>query len=164
MITIDDKNYDLKFLLNFEMLREILIKLAKNQNNILKDVESIQNSNKERDFKIMKLERMIKELEQENDNMEEFEPKINYIEKEVEIKEKREIESQNNNININEEDKEKSEEKEEEKEEKEEKGEKEEKEEEKEKKEKVIYEKKTEDKKDNIKEDSDKQDIKKNIE
>ena len=170
MITIEEKEYDLKYLLHFDMLREILIKLAKNQNILQKDVESIKNSNKERDYKIMKLEKNIKE--QEKDIFDEFEPRNNYIDKEDILKEKKEIDSQNNNININEEEYQKSEkiEEEEEKEEKEEKKEKNKKEEkekniEKEKseqkEERLKNEKKTDNKKDNIKEDSDRQKTKK---
>ena len=42
MLTIEEKDYDLNFLLHFEMLREILIKLAKNQNALQKDVNLIK--------------------------------------------------------------------------------------------------------------------------
>ena len=107
MITIEEKEYDLQFLLNFDMLREILIKLAQNQNILQKDVESIKNTNKERDYKLMKLEKMIKE--KEKDLIDDFE----LIQKEDKLKEKRELESQNNNININEEEKEEQDENEE---------------------------------------------------
>ena len=109
MITIEEKEYDLKYLLNYDMLREILIKLAQNQNILQKDVESIKNTNKERDYKLMKLEKMIKEQEKEKDIIDDFE----LIQKEDKLKEKRELESQNNNININEEEKEEQDENEE---------------------------------------------------
>ena len=113
MITIEEKEYDLNFLIHFDMLREILIKLSTNQANLLKDVESIKNSNKERDYKIMKIEKVIKE--QINESFDEFESKITHMENEEEKREKKEIESQNNNIiNIKEKDiKEEKEEKEE---------------------------------------------------
>ena len=106
MLTIEEKDYDLNFLLHFEMLREILIKLAKNQNALLKDVNIIKDTNKQRDNKIMKLEKIIKESE--NEMIEDFEPKHTYIEREEEekVQEKKEhmeVDSQNNNININQE-------------------------------------------------------------
>ena len=99
MLKIDEKDYDLNFLINFEMLREILIKLAKNQTALIKDVNSIKNSNKERDYKIMKLEKTIRE-QQENEMMEELEPHIAYREKDEAKEEKKKIESQNININV----------------------------------------------------------------
>ena len=106
MLTIEEKDYDLNFLLHFEMLREILIKLAKNQNALQKDVNLIKETNKQRDYKIMKLEKIIKESE--NEMIEDFEPKNTYIEREEEekVEEKKEhmeVDSQNNNININQE-------------------------------------------------------------
>ena len=94
MLKIDEKDYDLNLLIHFDMLREILIKLAKNQSDLIKDVDSIKNSNKERDYKIMKIEKAIRE--QENEIEEEFESHVIYKEKE---EEKREIESKNININ-----------------------------------------------------------------
>ena len=69
MLTIEEKDYDLNYLLHFDMLREILIKLAKNQTTLIKDVNSLKNSNKERDYKIMKIEKGIKELEKERAEM-----------------------------------------------------------------------------------------------
>jgi len=109
MLTIEEKDYDLNFLIHFDMLREILIKLAKNQNSLLKDVNLIKDTNKQRDYKIMKLEKIIKESE--NEMNEYLEPKNTYLEKEKEEeeekveekKEQMEVDSQNNNININQE-------------------------------------------------------------
>ena len=103
MLTIEEKEYDLNFLIHFDMLRELLIKLSTNQANLLKDVESIKNSNKERDYKIMKLEKVIKE--QFNESSDENETKNIYMNGEEEKKEKKVIDSQNNNININDKDK-----------------------------------------------------------
>ena len=60
MLTIEEKDYDLKYLLQFDMLREILIKLAKNQKSLQKDIDSIKNSNIERDNKIKSLQEYIK--------------------------------------------------------------------------------------------------------
>ena len=100
MLTIDEKEYDLKYLIHFDMLREILIKLSKNQVSLQKDVESLKNANKEKDYKIMKIEKMIREQE-ENQMYEELEPKNAFIEKE---EEKREIDYQSNNIDLNNED------------------------------------------------------------
>ena len=109
MLTIEEKDYDLNFLIHFDMLREILIKLAKNQNALLKDVNLIKDTNKQRDYKIMKLEKIIKESE--NEMNEYLEPKNTYLEKEKEEEEEKveekkehmEVDSQNNNININQE-------------------------------------------------------------
>ena len=60
MLTIEEKNYDLKYLLQFDMLREILIKLVRNQKSLQNDIDSIKNSNIERDNKIMSIQEYIK--------------------------------------------------------------------------------------------------------
>ena len=60
MLTIEEKDYDLKYLIHFDMLREILIKLAKNQKSLQNDIDSIKNSNLERDNKIMNLQQYMK--------------------------------------------------------------------------------------------------------
>ena len=95
MLTIEEKEYDLNYLIHFDMLREILIKLAKNQTALIRDVDLIKNSNKERDYKLMKIEKLVKE--QENQMMEEIAQYNIYKEKEEE-KEERGIESKNINI------------------------------------------------------------------
>ena len=71
MLTIEEKDYDLKYLIHFDMLREILIKLAKNQKSLQNDIDSIKNSNIERDNKIMSLQQHIKG---DNGDFEEYNP------------------------------------------------------------------------------------------
>ena len=102
MITIDEKDYNLNFLIHFDMLKEILIKLSKNQSELLRDVSSIKESNKTRDYKIMKIENSLKGQETQ---YEELEQKNASIEKNEEKKEKREFDSLINNTSSNEEEK-----------------------------------------------------------
>ena len=90
MLTIEEKDYDLNYLIHFDMLREILIKLVKSQKNIQKDIDSIKKSNRERDYKIYKIE---KDLKNEDDEDIYF-PKNNF---KYEVKEKIEKNSENNN-------------------------------------------------------------------
>ena len=107
MLTIEEKDYDLNFLINFEMLREILIRLARDQKELQTEFKSMKDSNKERDFKILKLEGMIKEAE--NRMIDNYEIRNKYLnedkEKKEDIieekKEKIDIDSQQNNIDIN---------------------------------------------------------------
>ena len=107
MLTIEEKDYDLNFLINFEMLREILIRLARDQKELQKEFKSMKDSNKERDFKILKLERMIKEAE--NRMIDNYEIRNKYSNEDKEKKddiieekeEKIDIDSQHNNIDIN---------------------------------------------------------------
>ena len=101
MLSIDEKDYDLNFLIHFDMLREILIKLSKNQSSLLRDVNSIKKSNRERDYKIMQIEKTLKE--QENGQYEEFDQKNGSVEKDEEKKEKREYDSLINNTSSEEE-------------------------------------------------------------
>ena len=75
MFRIDEKDYDLNFLLRFDMLKEVLMKLLKNQNNLQNEIDILRNSNVERDNKIMNLEQIITEL-QEKSNFEESESSV----------------------------------------------------------------------------------------
>ena len=101
MLTIEEKDYDLKYLIHFDMLREILIKLAKNQKSLQNDIDSIKNSNIERDNKIMNLQQYMKG---DNDDLEEYNP-IKYDAKNEEEnkkeEEKEEIDLENNQEIIN---------------------------------------------------------------
>jgi len=105
MFRIEEKDYDLNYLLRFDMLREILMKLLKNQNNLQNEIDLIKNSNKERDDKIVNIEQIITELQEEsNKNEIEIEPEKKEVEFEDNaqsvIKEK-EINNLNNNIDAN---------------------------------------------------------------
>ena len=71
MLTIEEKDYDLKYLIHFDMLKEILIKLAKNQKSLQNDIDSIKNSNIERDNKIMNLQQYMKD---DKDDFKEYNP------------------------------------------------------------------------------------------
>ena len=77
MLSIEEKDYDLSLLLNFNMLKEILMKLLKNQNVLQNEIDLLKNSNNERDNKIFNIEQLITELQEEesikDDN--EIEPK-----------------------------------------------------------------------------------------
>ena len=75
MFRIEEKEYDLNFLLRFDMLKEILNFFLKNQNDLRTEINLIKNSNKERDAKILNIEQIITEL-QEVQNEQEIEPKI----------------------------------------------------------------------------------------
>ena len=105
MLNIEEKDYDLKYLLQFDMLREILIKLAKNQKSLQNDIDSIKNSNIERDSKIMSLQEYIKG---ETGDSEDNNPINNDIQteedKKDEEKEKKELDSENKTEIINNED------------------------------------------------------------
>ena len=75
MFRIEEKDYDLNYLLRFDMLREILMKLLKNQKNLQNEIDLLKNSNKERDDKIVNIEQLITELQEElNKNEVEMEP------------------------------------------------------------------------------------------
>ena len=64
MLKLDEKNYDVNNLLgiNFDILKEVLLKLSQNQNNIQIEIKDLKDSNEERDKKILELENKIKEL------------------------------------------------------------------------------------------------------
>ena len=65
MFRIEEKDYDLNFLFRYDMLREILIKLLKNQNNLKNEIDLLNISNKDRDNKIVNIEKTITELQEE---------------------------------------------------------------------------------------------------
>ena len=52
MYKIDEKDYDFNFLIHFDMLKEVLIKLVRNQKELEKEITKIKKSNGERDKKI----------------------------------------------------------------------------------------------------------------
>ena len=52
MYKIDEKDYDFNFLIHFDMLKELLIKLVRNQKELDKEITKIKKSNVERDNKI----------------------------------------------------------------------------------------------------------------
>ena len=64
MLKLDEKEYNLNNILglNFDMLKEILLKLSLNQNNIHVEIKGVKDSNEERDKKISDLDNKIKEL------------------------------------------------------------------------------------------------------
>ena len=59
MLHLERKEYDLNMLLNFEMLKEILIKLAKSQDKLEGEIKNINHINSKRDKIIIKLEKEI---------------------------------------------------------------------------------------------------------
>ena len=59
MLHLERKEYDLNMLLNFEMLKEILIKLAKSQDKLEDEIKNINHINSKRDKIIIKLEKEI---------------------------------------------------------------------------------------------------------
>ena len=68
MLKLEEKKYDLNNLLglNFDMLREVLIKLAQSQNNLENEIKGIKDRNVKRDKKISSLEKIITELYNNN--------------------------------------------------------------------------------------------------
>ena len=64
MLKLNESEYNLDniFGLNFDLLKEILIKLAKNDNKTIKDINDIKYSNLLRDQRILDLEQKITEL------------------------------------------------------------------------------------------------------
>ena len=101
MFRIEEKDYDLNFLLRFDMLKEILMKLLKNQNNLQNEIDILRNTNIERDNKISNLEQIISEI-QDKSSFEESESEqkneITFEEKEENKVENKEINTVNNNI------------------------------------------------------------------
>jgi hypothetical protein len=86
------------------MLREILMKLLKNQKNLQNEIDLLKNSNKERDDKIVNIEQLITELQEEsNKNEVEMEPQkeAEFEDNNQKIIEEKEKNNLNNNININ---------------------------------------------------------------
>jgi hypothetical protein len=60
MLKIEEKEYDLNFLFqfsfDFQMLKEILIKLAKSNQDLESRIKNLEKSNKEKDNRISNLE------------------------------------------------------------------------------------------------------------
>ena len=61
MLRIDKTEYDLNLLFSFEVLKEILLKLARTQDKIEKDLRNMKNSNSKRDKEILKIEKILGE-------------------------------------------------------------------------------------------------------
>ena len=108
MLKLNGSEYNLDnlFGINFDLLKEILIKLAKNNDNTIKDINVIKNTNISRDQRISALEQKITELK---NNINIISNNINNIPKEKEIKniikEDKKIEvtfeaSNNNEVNV----------------------------------------------------------------
>ena len=106
MFRIEEKDYDLNFLLRFDMLKEVLMKLLKNQSNLQNEIDILRNTNIERDNKILNLEQIISEIQEKSS----FEESGSESEQNNEITseqikenkiEKKELNKVNNNINDN---------------------------------------------------------------
>ena len=80
---LEKKEYNLNMLLNFEMLKEILIKLSKSQDKLENEIKSIHQMNSKRDNLIIQLEKSVFNNSSYHDNLQK---EIN--EEEKEIKEK----------------------------------------------------------------------------
>ena len=103
MFRLEEKDYDLNFVLRFDMLKEILIKLLKNQNNLQNEIDLLKTSNKERDNKIINIEQIITELQEESNRDEsriESKKEIEFEENQnvKNIVEEKELNNINNNI------------------------------------------------------------------
>ena len=59
MLYLEKKEYDLSFLLNFEMLKEILTKLSKSQDKLENEIKNIYQTNLKRDSIIIELEKKV---------------------------------------------------------------------------------------------------------
>ena len=106
MFRIEEKDYDLNFLLRFDMLKEVLMKLLKNQSNLQNEIDILRNTNIERDNKILNLEQIISEIQEKSS----FEESGSESEQNNEITseqikenkiEEKELNKVNNNINDN---------------------------------------------------------------
>ena len=109
MLNLDNKEYDLNTLFSFEVLKEILLKLARSQDKIENDIKNIKQNISKKDKIVLKLQKTIfnqsDENEEENGDEDENEFNNNEIgiddnekkiqEKEYENKEQKEI-----NLNI----------------------------------------------------------------
>ena len=115
MLHIEKKEYNLNMLLNFEMLKEILIKLSISQEKLEDEIKSIHQMNSKRDDIIIKLEKtvfntsdhheqiqnQIEEREKENkETITEAKP-YNEFENNNEIQDKEEYNKDENKANIN---------------------------------------------------------------
>ena len=72
MLKFEEELYDLNFLfscnIDFKMLKEVLLKLAKKQTNLEKEIKSLKISNVKRDKKIAKLLRQLRPSKNDNKN------------------------------------------------------------------------------------------------
>ena len=72
MLKLEEELYDLNFLfscnIDFKMLKEVLLKLAKKQTNLEKEIKSLKISNVKRDKKIAKLLRQLRPSKNDNKN------------------------------------------------------------------------------------------------
>ena len=59
MLHLESKEYNLNMLLSFEMLKEVLIKLAKSQDKLEDEMQKMQKANSNRDKMIIKLEKSV---------------------------------------------------------------------------------------------------------
>jgi len=99
MLNLDKKEYDLNTLFSFEVLKEILLKLARSQDKIENDIKNIKQNISKKDKIILKLQKTVfnqpdgNEEEDEDDfNNNEIDDNENKIhEKEYEKKEQKEI-------------------------------------------------------------------------
>ena len=113
MLKLDEKDYDVNNLLgiNFDILKEVLLKLSQNQTNIQIEIKEVKDSNEERDNKITELENKITELNNLINTKEKFYPyeiEEKHIKKPIEnIDIKNIIEKDNSKENIIENEKEK---------------------------------------------------------
>ena len=100
MIKLNKQEYDLNNLLglNFDMLKEVLMKLSKNQNEIESELNDIRETNEKRDKKISDLEKKIRDLSNINNK---YNIKINEMMKKMPEKNKLEDYIKNENKNQN---------------------------------------------------------------
>ena len=59
MLNLSTKEYDLNSLFSFDSLKEILLELAKSQIKLEDSIKNIQKENKERDKKILSINKII---------------------------------------------------------------------------------------------------------
>ena len=106
MLKLNKQDYDLDNLLgfNFDMLKEILMKLCKNQSNIDSELNDIRESDEKRDKKISDLEKKIRDLSNLNSK---YNMKLNEmrkkspLEKETDIDNIKNTNKNDENRNIN---------------------------------------------------------------
>jgi len=99
MLNLDNKEYDLNTLFSFEVLKEVLLKLARSQDKIEHDIKNIKQNISKKDKIIFKLQKAVfnqpdgnEEEEEEDFNNNEIDDNENKIqEKEYENKEQKEI-------------------------------------------------------------------------
>ena len=106
MLHLESKEYDLNMLLSFdfELLKEILLKLAKSQDKLENEIKKINAANIKRDNTLLKLEQYVFNSSQySTDNLNNFNIKSNENENDInEINNYKETENTEKNNNINE--------------------------------------------------------------